>query len=683
MNAFLSVLEENDIKKDSLTRGQLTTLQVNLGDLCNQSCVHCHINASPAGTKIMSKEVIDDILRFLARTKIRTLDITGGAPELNPHFDYLMTSARPLVPEIIVRSNLTVFFEPGKEYLPAFLKKNHVHLICSLPCYTKENVDKQRGQGVFEKSIKALTLLNELGFSKGNGLRLDLVYNPMGANLPGPQDKLEQDYKKALKENYRIEFDRLLTITNVPIEKFKNYLDGNDENEHYYELLKKSFNPATLEGLMCRSFLSIGFDGRLYDCDFNLALGLAMKGPKGAFLTLRDLRPEDLEGREIMTGEHCLSCTAGSGSSCQGALASSEGKIAGLCTSAAEDAKSAVKEYYGKILRSKQDLKTSACCSADSFPEPQRSILAMIEPEILEKFYGCGSPIPSCLEGCRVLDLGSGTGRDVYLAAKLVGEEGFVTGVDMTDEQLEIARKHEKTQMKKFGFKRCNVDFKKGYIEDLREAGIEDNSQDVVISNCVINLSPDKKSVFSEIFRVLKPGGELYFSDVFADRRIPDEVRKDPVLYGECLGGAMYIEDFRRLLRELGCLDYRVMSQRKIAISDPAIIDKVGQITFCSMTVRAFKLDLEDLCEDFSQVAYYQGTIPNHPHRFQLDDHHIFITNKPMLVCGNTASMLSDTRYGKHFKITGDISRHFGPFSCGQVPKVSDSADPCSAGSCC
>jgi arsenite methyltransferase len=272
----------------------------------------------------------------------------------------------------------------------------------------------------------------------------------------------------------------------------------------------------------------------------------------------------------------------------------------------------------------------------------------------------------------------------VYIASALVGEKGFVIGVDMTDEQLEIARKHKDSQMRRFGFKRCNVDFKKGCIEDLKEAGIEDNSQDVVISNCVINLSPDKKKVFSEVFRVLKPGGEIYFADVFADRRIPGEVRNDPVLYGECLCGVIYIEDFRRMLESLGCLDVRYMTKHVISIEDPKILEKTGNITFCSVTVRAFKLsDLEDICEDFGQVAYYQGTIPGLPHQFVLDDHHVFFTGKPMLVCGNTASMLTNTRYGKHFKIVGNKIRHFGPFPCGPASAASKTEVDKIGDSCC
>lgn len=320
MNAFLSTLEKHDIKGDCLKREKLTTLQVNMGNLCNQSCAHCHIQASPNGKNIMPKKVIDDILEILSRYRIRTLDITGGAPELNPHFDYLFKSGRPLVEELIVRSNLTVFFEPDKEYLPEFFKKNKVHLICSLPCYTKENVDRQRGKGVFEKSIKVLNLLNNAGFSKQDDLVLDLVYNPLGAYLPSAQAQLEKEYKKALKENYGIEFNRLLTMTNVAIARFKDYLKSNNEYEKYFNILEGNFNPGTLGSLMCRTFLSVGFDGRLYDCDFNLALGFALKDPKGNFLTVDRLNPEDFQDKEIITGGHCLSCTAGSGSSCKGAL---------------------------------------------------------------------------------------------------------------------------------------------------------------------------------------------------------------------------------------------------------------------------------------------------------------------------------------------------------------------------
>ncbi len=349
-----------------------------------------------------------------------------------------------------------------------------------------------------------------------------------------------------------------------------------------------------------------------------------------------------------------------------------------------DDQKEAVKEYYGKILASKRDLRTSVCCSADAFPPRQKKILAEIDDEILEKFYGCGSPLPPALEEAEVLDLGCGTGRDVYMASYLVGPRGRVVGVDMTDEQLEVARRHVDGQTARFGYAEPNVLFKQGYIEDLAEVGIEDGSVDVVISNCVINLSPAKRDVFSEIARVLKPGGELYFSDIFSGRRVPRLLREDPLLYGECLGGAMYIEDFRRMMSDVGFVDHRVVSKARIELADPEVEAKAGMIDFYSMTVRAFKLDgLEDICEDYGQVAVYRGTISGFEHAFVLDDHHTFITGKPMPVCGNTASMIGETRYGRHFEVTGDRSIHYGPFDCGPASGKLASDEPGTGGACC
>ena len=253
----------------------------------------------------------------------------------------------------------------------------------------------------------------------------------------------------------------------------------------------------------------------------------------------------------------------------------------------------------------------------------------------------------------------------------------------MTEEQLEVARRNLPSQMNRFGYEKPNVDFRQGYIEDLKALDIAENSIDVVISNCVINLSPDKHAVFSEIFRVLKPGGELLFSDVFAGCRVPDRFHADPVLHGECLAGAMYREDFRRLLRDLGCLDHRVLSSRRIALSSPEVEAAIGMVDFYSVTVRAFKLDsLEDICEDYGQVAIYKGAIPEWPHFFDLDDHHRLVTHKPMLVCGNTAAMLQHTRYGAHFAVQGDRSIHFGPFNCSPAAaKVVANAGV--GGSCC
>lgn len=338
-----------------------------------------------------------------------------------------------------------------------------------------------------------------------------------------------------------------------------------------------------------------------------------------------------------------------------------------------------VKEYYGKILKSNKDLKTSACCTAESMPVHLREILKEIHDEVKDKFYGCGSPIPMGLAGKTVLDLGSGSGRDCFILSKLVGPSGRVIGVDMTDEQLSVAQKHIDHHTNAFGYQEPNVRFIKGYIEDLESAGIKSGSIDLVTSNCVVNLSPNKERVFSEIFRVLKPGGELFFSDVFSSRRIPTELKSDPILLGECLGGALYTEDFRRLFAKLGCNDYRLASRTTISLIDEAIKRKVGLTEFYSMTVRAFKLSLEDRCEDFGQVATYLGTIPESPNSFTLDDHHLFENGRPQPVCGNTAAMLKDTRYSEHFRVTGDMTRHFGLFDCNAPASETDS----SVGSCC
>jgi len=342
-----------------------------------------------------------------------------------------------------------------------------------------------------------------------------------------------------------------------------------------------------------------------------------------------------------------------------------------------------LKDYYGKVLNHSDDLKTNACCcDADSVPAEVKEALKLIHHEITDRFYGCGSPIPPVLTGMTVLDLGCGTGRDAYVLSKLVGESGHVIGVDMTDEQLETARRHISYHTEAFGYNRANIEFRQGFIEDLAAIGIADDSVDIVISNCVINLSPEKERVFSEIFRVLKPGGELYFSDVFADRRIPEALRGDPVLHGECLSGALYIEDFRRLLSKVGCPDYRATSEAPISIDNAEIEAKIGFARFDSVTVRAFKLhSLEDLCEDYGQTATYRGTIEGHPHHFDLDDHHRFFTNKPMLVCGNSAAMLQETRFGQHFTVSGDRATHFGAFDC--APTSDSSSEPSSGGACC
>ncbi len=340
-----------------------------------------------------------------------------------------------------------------------------------------------------------------------------------------------------------------------------------------------------------------------------------------------------------------------------------------------------VQDYYGRILKSKQDLQTSACCPTAPPSRYVREVLPLIHPQIRERSYGCGSPIPPAVEGCTVLDLGCWTGQDVYVLSKLAGPAGRVIGVDMTPEQLAVARQHVEYHRVAFGYDRSNVDLVHGYIEDLAACGIRDESVDVVVSNCVLNLAPDKSRVFAEIFRVLRPGGELYFSDVFADRRLPREWLNDSRLVGECLAGALYLEDFRRLVARQGCRDARFVSLSDFAIANDDIQEQVGNTRFYSVTVRAFKLPLEDRCEDYGQVACYLGTIPGFQHAFALDDHHLFVTAKPMLVCGNTADMIGASRYARHFQVTGDKSRHFGLFDCAAprsgVPQGASGAPVC------
>ena len=343
----------------------------------------------------------------------------------------------------------------------------------------------------------------------------------------------------------------------------------------------------------------------------------------------------------------------------------------------------AVRNYYGRVLSSTKDLQTSACCTAEKLPPHLAAIEALVADEVKDKFYGCGSPLPPALEGATVLDLGCGSGRDTFILSKLVGERGQVIGVDMTPEQLGVAERHLEHHRRAFGYARGNVRLAAGYIEDLAGAGIASGSIDLVVSNCVVNLSPDKRRVFGEIWRVLKPGGEVYFSDVFAGRRVPAPLREDPVLLGECLGGALYIEDFRRILRDVGCLDHRVVSKRRLTLDNPDIERKAGMIDFHSITVRAFKLELEDLCEDYGQVATYLGTIEESPHAFVLDDHHVFKTGQPMLVCGNTAAMVQQTRYARHFRVIGDRSTHFGPFDCGPLTSSTTAAAATPSGACC
>jgi radical SAM/Cys-rich protein len=302
-----------------LTRVTLDTLQVNLGYRCNLSCAHCHVNAGPTRTEMMTAETADTVLRVLEQRQVRCLDLTGGAPELNPHFRELVSSARAMGVHVMDRCNLTVLFEPGMEDLGAFLADQRVEIVASLPCYLESNVEQQRGKGVYDDSIRAIGYLNALGYGSDPALPLNLVYNPVGPVLPPPQDALEADYKRELHARFGVRFNQLFTITNMPISRFGAVLLAQGQFHDYMTLLRDSFSTANLEGVMCRSLVSVDWRGYLYDCDFNQMLDIPMLASDRRHL--RDLLAEtEVVGWPIATGEHCFGCTAGQGSSCGGAL---------------------------------------------------------------------------------------------------------------------------------------------------------------------------------------------------------------------------------------------------------------------------------------------------------------------------------------------------------------------------
>lgn len=322
MHATLPLLKVTDFPP--LRRRSIDTLQVNLGYRCNQSCLHCHVNAGPNRTEQMDGMTVDLVLEVLRVRRIRALDLTGGAPELNAHFRRLTAAARALGVTVIDRCNLTILEEPGHEDLASFLAGHEVQVVASLPCYSQANVDRQRGDGVFDKSIRALRRLNALGYgAEGSGLTLDLVYNPQGPSLPPPQSGLEQDYKRLLAANFGVRFNQLLTITNQPIARFGSTLISKGQFRDYMALLRSAHRPANLAGVMCRSLVSVDWQGALHDCDFNQMLGMPLRadGRRGAALHLRDLLVRDFADNPIAVADHCYACTAGQGSSCGGALA--------------------------------------------------------------------------------------------------------------------------------------------------------------------------------------------------------------------------------------------------------------------------------------------------------------------------------------------------------------------------
>lgn len=327
------------------------------------------------------------------------------------------------------------------------------------------------------------------------------------------------------------------------------------------------------------------------------------------------------------------------------------------------DIKAAVSDYYGKQILKTEDLAYDACCTTDYDPK----LTANLTDEVRDKRYGCGSPIPDALGGVTVLDLGCGAGADCFIAAQLVGADGLVIGVDMTDEQLEVAQRNVAPHMDRFGFREANVEFRKGFIEEIPA---ETSSVDVVISNCVINLSQQKQKVFDEIWRVLKPGGEFYIADIVADRRVPEHLQSDEVLWSECLTGAAYVEDLRRITARAGFMDVRTVKSRWLS-------DVVEGIRFASRTMRGFKLPLEDRCEDYGQVAVYKGTLPDAP-QFVLDEHYLFVAGVATRVCKNTAQMLTQSRFATHFTVSEELA-HLGAFDCAPT----EIAVPDTRASCC
>jgi radical SAM/Cys-rich protein len=315
VNRFEQTIAQHQL---TLRRGCLRTLQINVGRKCNQACRHCHVDAAPWRTEMMDATTARRVGDWIVRHRPAIVDLTGGAPELSEYFRYFVETARSAGAEVIDRNNLTIIETEGFAWLPEYLAGHQAQVIASLPCYSADNVNQQRGQGVFEKSIAALRKLNRVGY--GTALPLHLVYNPLGPKLPGPQAGLEAEYKAVLGREFGIVFNRLFTITNQPIARFAEDLHKQGRWDEYLELLANSFNPATVEGLMCRATLSVGYRGELYDCDFNQMLDLQLRHAGGTGIFLWDITPDDLERRPIQTGVHCFACTAGSGSSCTGAL---------------------------------------------------------------------------------------------------------------------------------------------------------------------------------------------------------------------------------------------------------------------------------------------------------------------------------------------------------------------------
>jgi SAM-dependent methyltransferase len=343
-----------------------------------------------------------------------------------------------------------------------------------------------------------------------------------------------------------------------------------------------------------------------------------------------------------------------------------------------------VQRYYGETLTSSTDLRTDACCDGGAVPEALKPLLADIHPEVSERYYGCGLVAPDALEGLRVLDLGCGAGRDVYLLSRLVGEQGEVVGVDMTAAQLAVAERHRDDHAERYGYARSNVRFVEGRIEALGALGLPADGFDLIVSNCVLNLSPDKAAVLPGAYQLLAPGGEFYFADVYADRRLPAALAEDPVIYGECLAGALYWADFLSLARAAGFTDPRLVDARPLAIDDAQVAEKVAPARFCSATYRLFKVDgLDPGAEDYGQTVTYRGDLPGGQDSWSLDQGRRFPTAQAVAVSSNTYHILQASRFRRHFAFDAGSGVHRGPFADARHPSPFSLPPACAPGSCC
>jgi len=640
-------------------------IQINIGNMCNLTCNHCHIGASPKGDKNMDILTANRIIEKIEQLDIQTIEFTGGTPEMNENFLTFLTRLNEAGKSLVVRTSLTVLNDERYKHFLEIYKRFNVKVIASLPSVFEDATTEQRGVGVYDETIVLLKKLNDMGYAKGD-LQLDLVYNPVGTYLPAPQAQLQQEYKTILKDKFDVEFNSLATIVNMPIKRFKFDLKKHNLLDEYMNNLKSKYNESTLCNIMCKRVLSIDYQGFIYDCDFNLALETRVKGYENTpfwEIDFNDFKPE------ISFDSHCYACTVNSGSSCHGEVVSpAHGQEVSACDESLSlneeefDAKDNAKEYYGEVLSSSEDLKTTACCTLDMIPKRVRDTLPYIVDEIKDKYYGCGSPMPLVLENQTMLDLGCGSGRDVYILSKLAGQSGFVHGIDMTENQINVAKKHQEAQTKRFEFCNVNTNFVHDYIENV-DKHFEEESIDIVTSNCVINLLEDKRDILRKVFKLLKYGGEFYFSDVYSNRRLPEHIKKDKVLHGECLGGALYANDFVRYAIEAGFTEPRMVTSKEIEITDEKMKKVIGKTKFYSITYRLWKIeDLDSVCADYGQFAIYKGGINESELEFQLDSNHLFKINRTEHVCKNTADMLSKTRYKDYFEIVGSTDIHFGEF---------------------